>query len=147
MTTVAWDGNTLAADKQSTYLIPIQANKIQAIKYNGENAFAAGAGVIRDIYPFIEALKKGKKLPSIDQEEPTFDVLVVTKSRKAYLYNGSDYPHELGNTKYAIGTGASFALGAMYAGKSAKEAVEIASQLDTGTGLGVDVVTFDKGKK
>lgn len=73
--------------------------------------------------------------------------MIVVKSGDVYFMSGSTFAHKMGKTKWAIGSGADYALGAMYAGKSAKEAVEIASQLDTGTGLGVDVVTFDKGKK
>lgn len=56
--------------------------------------------------------------------------------------SGSTFQHDLGQSKWAIGSGADYALGAMYAGLSAAEAVMIASKLDTGTGLGVDSVSF-----
>ncbi len=40
----------------------------------------------------------------------------------------------------AIGSGSGIALGAMAAGKTAAEAVEIAARFDSGTGNGVDVL-------
>lgn len=41
---------------------------------------------------------------------------------------------------WAAGSGADYAMGAMAAGKDAKEAVEIACRFDINCGLGVDVL-------
>lgn len=147
MTTIVWDTKTFAADRQTTFGgTPVAGNKITKTKYKGQEAFIGTAGeveVCTAVEDWIKAGCKGSpKLP----EEPQFSAMIVVKSGEVYFMSGSTFAHSMGKTKWAIGSGADYALGAMYAGRSAKEAVEIASQLDTGTGLGVDVVTFKATK-
>ncbi len=44
----------------------------------------------------------------------------------------------------AIGSGTDFAMGALYCGASAKKAVEISAQLDTGTGGKIKTIAYRK---
>jgi ATP-dependent protease HslVU (ClpYQ) peptidase subunit len=53
------------------------------------------------------------------------------------MENGSVLPVPRGAKFWAIGSGAPYALAAMYAGASATEAVKIAAKIDTSTGLPV----------
>lgn len=65
--------------------------------------------------------------------------LVITHAGKIKLY--SEYgPTEIETSRFAVGSGDTYATAAMACGKTAKEAVEIASQFDNGTGSEVDTL-------
>ena len=148
MTTIAYDGKTFAADRQTTFGgTPVATPKIVKGKFKGEECFIGTSGEVEVCTAIEDWIKSGCKGKLSLGDNPQVSAMIVVKSGDVYFMSGSTFAHKMGKTKWAIGSGADYALGAMYAGKSAKEAVEIASQLDTGTGLGVDVVTFDKGKK
>lgn len=148
LTTIAFDGKTFAADRQTTFGgTPVETPKIVRGKFKGEDCYIGTSGeveVCTEVEDWIRSGCKGKiDLPA----DPQVAALIVTKSCEVYFMSGSTFAHKMGKgTKWAIGSGADYALGAMYAGKTAEEAVHIASKLDTGTGLGVDVVML-KGKK
>jgi len=59
-------------------------------------------------------------------------------------YSGDSHAMDINGTRYAIGSGADFAPGAMHADKSAAVAVKIAFELDPNSGLPMEVV---KGQK
>jgi ATP-dependent protease HslVU (ClpYQ) peptidase subunit len=69
--------------------------------------------------------------------------LVLTEKKDIFMFD--DYTKWLLMKEpfAAVGSGADYALGAMAAGKSPKEAVQIASKLDAFTGLGVKGYSFD----
>lgn len=144
MTTIAFDGKTIAADCQSTYgSFPVKVRKLNSLTYKGQNAVAACAGTIREFQPIIEWLKAGgkkKSRPDVDDEKPDFSIIIATESGNVFYANDSLFFHDMGKVRWAIGSGADYALGAMEAGKTAPEAIAIASRLDVNTGLGVDSV-------
>lgn len=150
MTTIAWDGKTMAADKQSTgggmkYLC--MSSKIHQGTYHGMPALFAGAGTTVYSDAVIEWLCAG--MPDDKPEMPTapdsFTVLVATEVG-LYEYIDSLRPIPLGVRKWAIGSGNEYAFGAMAAGAPAKKAVEIACAFDVHSGMGVDVLTLRKGR-
>lgn len=98
------------------------------------------AGVVMHTEPVLDWIKTGKGKPEI-KDDADFSILIATKEGVWYACN-SLFFHAMGNVRWAIGSGCDYALGAMYAGKNAREAVEIASQLDVNTGLGVDTLTI-----
>lgn len=58
---------------------------------------------------------------------------------------GGDFSNlRLKSGQYAIGSGASYALGALASGASAKEAVEVAAMYDKGTGHTINSLTIKK---
>jgi len=69
-------------------------------------------------------------------------ILMVDKTKQIYIADKNLVYIPIGCKKWAIGSGGEFALGAMYAGKTAKEAIKIASQLDVYTGNAIDTLTF-----
>lgn len=148
MTTICWDGKTFASDRQSTYgSTPVPTTKIHKLKYRGEDAYLACSGAIMDFAPIVEWIKSGKKAePEIDGDKSDFSIMIVTKSGDVFYAINGTFFHELGKVKWAIGSGCDYALGAMYHGATAAEAIEIAARLDVHTGHGVDARTF-KGKQ
>lgn len=147
MTTIAWDGKTLAADRQTSYgTTPMPSTKIEKIKWKGKEALIGSAGRCEDCDNVIDWIKTGKNKPEIDDDNRDFSIIVVTKDDGVLYAAQSLYFHKVGHNQWAIGSGGDYALGAMKFGATAAQAIEIASQLDTQTGLGVDTLTFGKSK-
>lgn len=149
MTTIAFDGKTMAADKQSvggSRKYQQHGCKIRAGSYHGQPALFSGAGTIVYCDAVIEWLQAGmpdEGRPEMPTNPDSFTVLVATELG-LFEYIDSLRPLALGPLKWAIGSGAEYALGAMAAGASAKRAVEIACTLDVNSGMGVDVLTLRK---
>lgn len=151
MTTVAWDGKSMAADRQMTLGSMRHTNtqsKILQGTYHGMPALFAGAGTKVYSAAVIEWLLLGmpdERKPEMPESPDSFAVFVVTELG-LHLFVDSLRAIPLGVTKYAIGTGEDYARGAMAAGASAKRAVEIACEFDINSGMGVDVLTLRKSK-
>lgn len=125
MTTIAWDGKMLAADSQMTgsYIDRGAVKKIH--KKNG--ALIAGAGAYAEILLFVNAWPDKPEGLS-DQ----FEALVIQDNTAAW-WDNKHQPVPQG-TPAAIGSGNQFAMGAMLNGATAKQAVQIAIELDPDTG-------------
>lgn len=142
MTTVAFDGQTMAADtlavdnwglKEKT-LEKIWANKYLLIGGAGESGqiqtWLAGLDQLEtDLDDLIEA---GYKPYAKESNDPAL-LVVCRMTGRIYRHVGgrflrSHYP------QFAIGSGRDFALAAMHLGKSAREAVEVAMTFDNNTG-------------
>lgn len=143
MTTIAWDGKTLAADKRavSGSIIAI-SNKI--IRH--EDFLIGRSGAFSETAALLEWFKNGAdvtKFPNRERELKNSCLLVIDINGCIYKYlSSSPYPLTLPPQKIAIGSGSEIAITAMHLGKTAKEAVLIASELDTHTGNGVDILEF-----
>ena len=144
MTTIAYDGVTLAADKQGTIdgqAFPI--TKIAKVKNEAGTFLVGFCGDIGDGQAFIRYVKRGFK------NEPTyndFTGVVITKDGEVHLH-GDTNVCVFKADQFAVGSGGRYAQGAMAFGATAVEAVLVASDLDTMSGLGVDQVSFSKIKK
>lgn len=142
MTTIAWDGKTLAADRLRTVgNTPMGATKlfrVEAPFYSGglKGGILFGAcGDSWDCAAFRLWVEGG------NPPTPKNLGVVAIDARGVCWYGGETLIfHEVELPYWACGSGADYALGAMAAGKPAREAVEIASGLDVHTGLGVDVL-------
>ena len=144
MTTIAFDGNTIAADKQMNFCdTPVATSKLVKMTYNGKRAVAAGSGEVVQYTPIIEWLKNKRKAQPVLDATANFGVIVVTEDKVAYVYASALTPVAIKGRPWAIGTGADYALGAMAFGATAEQAVQIASELDVNTGLGIDVEGFN----
>ena len=88
---------------------------------------------------FLEWYKGGcpDKKPEIEKYD--FKAMVI-KGGRIFWYDHTLLPFEVTLPFFAIGSGAELAIGAMAAGKSAREAVEIACEHDINCGMGVDVL-------
>ena len=150
MTTICWDGKTLAADKQATINnrpLLERDSKIKRIKYLGKPALIGVSGSLtlaRKVVKWIEQGCDEDDTPSRGDNE-SFEVIVIT-SDDVLIYPNNYYPETMGNIRFAIGSGANYAEGAMAHGASAVEAVKISESLDIFTGYGIDTLTLKKGK-
>ena len=139
MSTIAYDGKTIAADRLCTVGdTPIPFQKVGKIS----GMVFGCAGYAEDTVLFAKWLKdempRGDKLPKL---ETRFRAIVIDVTGDAFLYFDKLVPIPLEKGRqWAFGSGGEFAMGAMAMGVSAALAVEIATKLDVNTGLGVDVI-------
>lgn len=148
MTTVAFDGKTMAADTLATdnwglrekTLEKIWANKFLLIGCAGESGQISRWLVNLTIDTDIDDLLANGYAPyNKDSNDPAL-MVVCRLSGKVYRHAGGAFRP----TKYqqfAIGSGRDFAMAAMHLGKSAKEAVEVAMHFDINTGG--EVIEFE----
>jgi hypothetical protein len=138
MTTIAWDGRTLAADKQSTSGgTPTPTTKIfEAISPDGERWIYGCSGQSAMCQEFTRRLNAG--LPMTDMTD--FDVLAVDPAGGVWWASHNLVWSRMQVKNWAMGSGADYALGAMAAGASAAAAIDIAMRLDVNTGIGVDAL-------
>ena len=133
MTTVAFDGITLAADSQTNGSYVEYHNKIARIG----NVVVACAGTVSEIAQFQRWCKDRTKDKPILTD---FSCLEI-RSGKVYYYDENLEPLTP-SIPVAIGSGSDFAMGAMLAGATAKEAVKIACKLDSNSGGKIKTVTL-----
>lgn len=143
MSTIVWDGKTLAADRQTTWgTTATLTRKAFKVTRNGNTFLFGCAGLARDADAYVQwALGEVDVKPDFSD----FTVMCIDSDRRIWIAQQAFMWTEVvpvGNRFWAIGSGCDYALGALYQGASAKRAVEIASKLDTNTGFGVDTVTF-----
>jgi hypothetical protein len=134
MTTVAYDGQTLATDRQSCGSYKTRSKKMWRLS-NGD--LFAGAGVIEQILAVRAWLEEGGAKPDGLVE---FVGILVDQNGRAYRLEEKLIRDPILEHHHAVGSGAPFAITAMHLGKSAREAVLIAARFDPRTGGGVDVL-------
>lgn len=146
MTCIAWDGKTLAADKAYEFYDLSTKIVTKIIKIEAGNGFvgwATGAGTASNYIGFCEWLKDGADLSNynnyIKAENGNFTALIVSSSGCAKLFVNSPHGVEV-NAPFALGSGMDFAMTAMHLGKTAEEAVVIASELAVGVSREYDSV-------
>lgn len=134
MTTVAFDGKTLATDSQGGGNHFAYENGPKYFK-DQQGRIYGYTGELQCVPEFKDWLNGGQKDPLPNFAEPEGSRLVVLLASKegSYLYEDRCIPFKV-STPYAIGTGARFAMAAMMAGADAKRAVEIAIELDIYSG-------------
>lgn len=144
MTTIAWDGKTLAGDKQvTTGGTATRATKVFKLESNGSVQYLVGfSGDLADGQAFVSYARNGFTGPL-----PKFNALcaiVIGRDRSVICYhNTNEGPANMGVLDaWALGSGSDYALGAMAFGANAVQAVEVSTKLDVNTGMGIDTVTF-----
>lgn len=145
MTVVAWDGKTLAADKRACngtlYRTVTKIFRVGQclVGYAGDPAFGEA------MRAWIAAGEKLKDFPDCQRDKDDWTgTLVIRPNGTIQKYERTPYPITFEDQHHAIGCGRDFALAAMYLGKTAREAVEVAIALDSGCGNGVDTLEFTK---
>lgn len=140
MTTIAYDGVTLAADRMATSgHLKHTTTKIH--RFN--NIRMGTCGDLRAGVALIEWAKNGfvpEEFPEIagNDEDPTFLLVIKDEELGVILYEGTPTPIHFEDPYFAMGSGSHIATAAMALGKSAEEAVQLAEELTTGSGRGVD---------
>lgn len=139
MTVIAWDGYSIAVDRQATYTdcrVPVQ--KWRRLESGSVLLWSGGAGeggLLADLYARGELESKWPEFQKTDD----WTRLVVASSEKIVLYEKVPFAQVVYGPFEAWGSGFKYAMGAMWCGADAKRAVECASEFDTHCGLGVDV--------
>lgn len=141
MTVIAWKGDAIGADRCTS----VGRAKLESKKLTRHgNSVLATCGPVDFGNALIEWYTSGAdpaKYPKY-QEREDYATLVVANSRGVFVYYQT--PHAVARTAPfgAVGDGAEIALGAMAAGASVQEAIEIANIYCTTCGFGVDVENF-----
>lgn len=142
MTTIAWDGTTLATDRLAVY----GTTKRRVRKLFISSGFLYGAsGMLADAYIAAEWLAAGADpdVGGMFSEAGCYGIAVNRKTGAAFTVEGAR-PRliPLYGKAWATGSGQDFANAAMALGKSAVEAVKLAARFDVYTGGGVDSVKW-----
>ena len=142
MTTIVWDGKTLAADKQATFDgLKRKVTKIRKIK--GHLIFSAGIfGISKELEHWWESGADPKEYPEVQKTDKWNFFYVITPDRKIFCYEQQPYPFQLEEKIIVCGCGRDYALGAMYMGADAVKAVEAACKYDIYSGCGIDTLTL-----
>ena len=140
MSVIAWDGKTLAADRQGS-----DGNKnlrLTKIWKHGEQLLGGtgNAALIQELLEWVKAGADPEKYPEKQKAEPSS--FFIINETGIWSYEGSPVPLKFENDFLAFGSGRDFALAALYLGKDAREAVEVACQFDLHCGNGIDVLTL-----
>lgn len=137
MTVVAWDGKTLAVDRQATSGHMISKHtKIFKCRNDYVAAFWGPIGEYGVLIDWLESGAIPKDWPKLSED---VGVLIVSgKDGSALEYEGTGYPIPIEVPFYAWGQGRELAMGAMAAGADAIQAVRIANQHSAHCGCGID---------
>lgn len=137
MTTIAYDGTTIAADGLMLSGTERVATRIKKIRVSGGRIYAL-SGLAAMLEPLIKWHAEGADPGTVPKAtgDNSWSMIVLEHGKPLTLFtSGCQYPDEYSEGYFfAIGSGQDYALGAMHAGKSAREAVEIAAKIDTSTG-------------
>lgn len=147
MSVIAWDGKTLAADRQAnddgmrrmaTKLIVTA--KGEALAWTGDHSYGlalAGWYTIQTVWP---TAPEGvwARLVVVRMANGKMPDGSVLKKPQVVVFENMPVEVEIVDDFMAWGSGRDFAMGAMAMGAGAVKAVEVACQLDTNCGMGVD---------
>ena len=140
MTIVAWDGKTLAADKRM-----ISSGLMRTCRkiweYNGNLIAITGdwdAGA--ELIAWFNAGADPAKFPEAGRKDTA--TLIVINTGCVWQYNAGPYGVLLECKQCAFGSGRDYAEAALYLGKTAYEAVEVACHFESSCGGGIDVLAL-----
>lgn len=142
MTTIAWDGVSLAGDTLVSGADCGREYTDKVFMVSGDHNFKyfGGAGPLQDTLAVRDWLERGAKREDKPSVSDNFRGLLVDKNNNLYCLEGKLVPLPVANMYYAIGSGAGFAVGAMlYAASigepiTARTAIDFASVHDIHTG-------------
>lgn len=143
MSVVAWDGHTLAADRQGTRgCQPRATTKI--FKRNGHLYGIVGTiSVGMQMLEWHVAGADPEKAPKQDVEGDEYcDLVVIKPDGKAVAYEVGHVAMEIEEPFWAYGCGGPTAVGALAAGANSATAVKIACDHNIHCGLGIDTLTL-----
>lgn len=135
MTTIAWDGTTLAADTLLTGGYAYHGySKVYRFRDGSVGAFSGDVAAMQAAQRWLD---------SISDVEPVgeWTAIRVFPDGSATLLWDNGCVLDITGRLAATGSGQEFALGAMASGKSPKEAVEIAARYDVATGGPVETIS------
>lgn len=140
MTTVAYDGTTMACDTLATDNWGMK--EFRDIKINrGIDWIVGSAGETGQIYRWLSKVRNTRTAEELiniygyeDYSKDVNDPALLLVCADGVFRHAGGWFVECHRGYHAIGSGRDYALAAMALGKSAKEAVALAMQFDNGTG-------------
>lgn len=147
MTTIAYDGVSVVADGLRCFGSERSRTDVQKIKIVGRNVIYAYTGISALHAPIIAWFEAGhdpKNVPQFHSSDAAHGwALLVIKKDGSVLTVGDEAPYPLECcAPFTLGSGADYAMGALHAGATARQAVEIAVKLDIHTGGDIQVVSI-----
>lgn len=135
MTTIAWDGTTLVADRRiSAGTVAYSTTKIRR---TADGRLIGASGDYGVCCAVLDWLEQGGPRPASQESERWVSALEILPDGVIWLHN-RDSRWRVEDRFIAIGSGQDYALAVMALGHDAEKAVEIAARFDPGTGNGVD---------
>lgn len=148
MTTLVWDGKTLAADRCS-WSGPARrrVRKVFRVEREGRTYLVAfcgsGSYAMQVLAWFRGEVERPDPRDYHKQEDLNNQCcLMIDEARRVWSMDASLRWVEYAERQFASGAGQEFAWGALEAGATAARAVEIAAKRSDYAGLGVDTVEF-----
>jgi len=140
MTVIAWDGETLAADRQSLRGDTIMTTrKLWPLKNGGVMAVCGQLAHGMALKKWVENGMHKKEFPK-KKDDNWASLIVALQGEPVVYFENTPDPIEICDLFAAWGVGREAALGAMAMKSDAIEAVEIASRFVVGCGNGCDHV-------
>ena len=143
MTAIAWDGKTLAADKQTSWGdLKYRTTKIRK---QPDGTLVAVAGQVTIAAQMADYLLHrddpgGRTWPE-KSDDYGWVIFVSPEGVVTWYTSERPYPHHVEQQFMAWGSAREIAMGALAAGASAERALEICIELSPGCGFGVQVET------
>lgn len=135
MTTIAWDGSTLAADRQLTAGNLVWGKGVNKILRNvGPFDALAGCGNLGEMETYLPCIYRSESLSALRQEELPPSNVEFIGIIKGVCYNIDYCGICKAPNNCAAGSGEHLAIAAMDFGKTALEAVQYAATRDIYTG-------------
>lgn len=144
MTVIAWDGTTLAADKQATlYGCPSTVTKVFRVPA-GLLGLMGNESHARALLVWFQNDMQGEYPQPFgkDVEDQGHAVLITPQREIRKFVIGPHYAVQE-DRRAAWGSGCDFATAAMYLGETARRAVEVACALQVNCGMGIDTLTLE----
>lgn len=142
MTVIAWDGRTLAADKQATVAGMVStATKIHRLD-DGLVAFSGSGAHAAELLHWFKSERRPESYPRRDPDSDSgAGSLFITRSGQVLMYSqSSPFPELVEDKFFARGAGRDYAMAAMHLGCDARRAVEVACMFDVSCGMGIDIL-------
>lgn len=160
MTTIVWDGETLAADgrlSESNHIVSDTCNKLFKLRgtYKGEKllygGFAGDWDSISRVINYLSDLKNNASTEDYAIDE-TSGIIVTDKQAYEIAFNKDDYEDRMAirsmesdERGFSIGSGALMALVALDLGCGAVDAIKAARKRDMCSGGLIRYITFKDG--
>lgn len=142
MTIIAWDGETLAADKASTCAGFARSVRKIHIVPDGIVGFAGDESSAMALKNWFDNGRIVSEWPACQSQDESATAFFVDWNGKTYHYTNQPYPAEGEDTYYAMGSGRDYALALLHHNMTAVQAVETTSLLDAYCGRGIDVLNL-----
>lgn len=142
MTTIAWDGRTLAADKRTT-----NSGLVRTVTklFRANGFMVAVCGDLSQGLEMVEWISRGADpatLPASQRGENWSSIVTIDSSGGVRLYEQGAISFKVEDKHFACGSGRDYAMAAMHLGCDAAGAIGVATALDCFTGNGVDTMTL-----